>query len=77
MDLLEFLTRYVVLPLCTIIATIGWFMLKKQDSRIDNLENRTMSTEKDVIEIKTEIRKDIQYMAEDIKDIKELLKSGK
>jgi hypothetical protein len=56
---------------------MGWRMIKKQDERIDSLEKRTNNTEKNVIEIKTEIRKDIQYMAEDIKEIKQLLKSDR
>jgi hypothetical protein len=77
MEVLEFIAKYLVLPLGTIICTMGWRMIKKQDERIDSLEKRTNNTEKNVIEIKTEIRKDIQYMAEDIKEIKQLLKSDR
>lgn len=76
MEVLEFVAKYLILPLGTIICTMGWRMLKKQDERIGTLESRTTDTEKNVIEIKTEIRKDIQYMAEDIKEIKQLLKSS-
>ncbi len=75
MDTLEFITRYLILPLSTVVCSMGWYMIKKQNDRIDAVEIRTNDTEKNVIEIRTEIRKDIQYMAEDIKDIKELLKS--
>lgn len=77
MEVFEFVAKYLVLPLGTIICTMGWRMLKKQDERIDALEARTNNTEKNVIEIRTEIRKDIQYMAEDIKEIKQLLKSDR
>jgi hypothetical protein len=77
MEVFEFVAKYLILPLGTIICTMGWRMLKKQDERIDALEARTNNTEKNVIEIRTEIRKDIQYMAEDIKEIKQLLKSDR
>lgn len=77
MDVLEFIAKYLILPLGTIICSMGWYMIKKQNDRIDVLEERTNDTEKNVIEIRTEIRKDIQYMAEDIKEIKELLKAHK
>lgn len=75
MDILEFVAKYLVLPLGTIICTLGWKMLKKQDERLDALETRSNDTEKNIIEIKTETRIYIQNMAEDIKEIKELLKS--
>ncbi len=77
MDVIEFITRYLILPLAMGICTMGWFMFRKQDRRLDVLENRTNDTEKEVIEMRTELRKDIQYMAEDVKDIKELLKARK
>lgn len=75
MEFTEFIAKYLLLPLGTIICSMGWYMIKKQNERIESLEKRTNETEKSVIEIKTEIRKDIQYMAEGIKDIKELLKT--
>jgi len=76
MEIFEFIARYIVLPLSTIICTMGWWMIRKLDERLDILESRTNNTEKEVIEIRTELRKDIQYMAEDIKEIKDLLKSN-
>lgn len=77
MDALEFIAKYLVLPVGTLICTVGWYMLKKQNERIEELETRTSVTEKTLIEIKVELRKDIQYMAEDIKEIKQLLKTNR
>ena len=74
---LEFVTKYVVAPLCTVVCSLGWHMFKKQDERMKCLESKMHETEKTVLELKTEIRKDIQYIASDIKDIKQLLKSLK
>jgi len=76
-DVMEFVAKYVLLPLGTIICTMGWRMLKKQDDRIEALESRTNDTEKNIIEIRTETRIYIQNMAEDIKEIKEILKHPK
>jgi hypothetical protein len=74
--LIEFTAKYVMLPLCTIVCTLGWYMFKKQDERMDALEKKVTSTEKEVIELRMEIRKDIQYIASDIKDIKQMLKNN-
>lgn len=76
METMEFVAKYIILPLCTIACTIGWHMIKKLESRMENIESRTILTEKDVIEIRTEIRKDIQYLAQDVREIKEILKSA-
>jgi hypothetical protein len=48
MEVLEFIAKYLVLPLGTIICTMGWRMIKKQDERIDSLEKRTNNTDKNV-----------------------------
>lgn len=69
MELLELILRYAIIPLLTIICTVGWSMYKKQDARIDNLEKRTNDTEKAVIEIRTEFK----FISRDIKEIKDLL----
>ena len=69
----EFFIRYLLAPLFTALLAGLWYMVKKQDGRIDELVNRTTVTEKDVIEIRTEIRKDIQYLAQDVKEIKDIL----
>lgn len=69
MEYLELVVKYTILPLLTIICTVGWSMYKKQDSRIDNLEKRTNDTEKAVIEIRTEFK----FISRDIKEIKDLL----
>ncbi len=62
---LELFLQYALVPL----ATVGWYMFKKQDTRLDNLEKRTTETEKAVIEIKTSFK----YVAEDIKEIKQMV----
>ncbi len=77
MDVMEFVARYLVLPLGTIICTMGWRMLKKQDERLDALEHRTNDTEKNVIEVRTETRIYIQNMVEDLKEIKDILKRSR
>jgi uncharacterized coiled-coil protein SlyX len=77
METVEFIAKYLILPLISIICTVVWRMYKKLDTRMDKLENRATNNEKEIIEIRTELRKDIQYMAEDVKEIKELLKSKK
>lgn len=70
---LDTLLRYVAFPLLTAICTVGWFMFKKHDARIDKIENSVFSTEKEVIEIRTAIRKDIQYLSQDVKEIKDMI----
>lgn len=69
MDLVELFLRYAIIPLATVICTLGWFMIKKQDFRIDNLEKRTNDIEKAVIEIQTEFK----YVSRDIKEIKTMI----
>lgn len=74
----DFFIRYIIVPLFSAIIAGMWYMIKRQDNKIDELANRTTNTEKDVIEIRTEIRKDIQYLAQDVKEIKDILiKSSK
>lgn len=68
-SLSDFLARYVIVPLITGITALGWYMFKKQDKRIDDLEKRTTETEKSSIEINTSFK----YIARDIKEIKELV----
>ncbi len=70
---LDTIIRFIVTPLLTIACTVVWFMIKKLDGRVDNLEQSSFNIEKDVIEIKTEIRKDIQYLSKDVKEIKDML----
>lgn len=65
MEFLELALKYAVVPLLTIICTMGWSMHKKQESRIDALEKRTNDTEKAVIEIKS----DVKYISKDIEKI--------
>ncbi len=72
MELNELLTtffKYGLLPLLTALCTVGWNMVKKQDTRLDNLEQRTSETEKAIIEIKTEFK----FISRDIKEIKDIL----
>lgn len=69
----DFFIRYVIVPLFSAIVAGMWYMIKRQDNKIDALENRTVEAEKDIIEIRTEIRKDIQYLAQDVKEIKDIL----
>lgn len=64
-EILKLFLQYALVPL----ATVGWYMFKKQDTRLDNLEKRTSETEKAVIEIKTEFK----YVSRDIKDIKNMV----
>lgn len=71
MEILEMVIRYAILPLLSVICTVGWALYKKHDMRLDTLENRQNDIEKVVIEIKTEFK----YISRDIKEIKELLKS--
>ncbi len=66
---LEVFFKYILLPLLTAICTMGWHMMKKQDTRIDHLEARTSETEKAIIEIKTEFK----FISRDIKEIKDIL----
>ncbi len=64
-QLLEIILRYAVAPLLAVV----WYMFKKQDNRIDNLEKRTTDVEKTLIEIRTEFK----YVSKDISDIKHIL----
>lgn len=69
MEWLEPLLRYAILPMLTVIGTLGWSMYKKHDVRLDNLEKKTNDIEKAVIEIKSEFK----YVSRDIKEIKVIL----
>lgn len=64
-QLLELGLRYAVAPLLAVV----WYMFKKQDTRIENLEKRTTDVEKTLIEIRTDFR----YITKDISDIKHIL----
>lgn len=63
--------RYAILPLLSVICTVGWALYKKHDTRLDAIESRQNNMEKVIIEIKTEFK----YISRDIKEIKELLKT--
>lgn len=65
-QLLELALRYAVAPLLAVV----WYMFKKQDNRIENLEKRTTDVEKTLIEIRTDFR----YITKDISEIKDILK---
>ncbi len=65
MEVLTLVLQYAVAPL----AVLGWFMFKKQDMRIDNLERRTNDLDRAIAKIETEL----QYISRDIKDIKSSL----
>ena len=69
----DFFIRYILVPLFSALIAGMWYMIKRQDNKIDALEKRTIDSEKDIIEIRTEIRKDIQYLAQDVKEIKDIL----
>lgn len=74
----DFFLHYIIVPLFSAVIAGLWYMIKRQDSKIDELANRTTDSEKDIIEIRTEIRKDIQYLAQDVREIKDMLiKSSK
>lgn len=74
----DFILRYVIVPLFSALIWGLWYMIQRQDRKITELEDRTIDAEKDIIEIRTEIRKDIQYLAQDVKEIKDMLiKSSK
>lgn len=72
-NFLDFVAKYILLPVVSALGTLAWRMHIRMDERMTVLETRTNSTEKDLIEVRTEIRKDIQYLAQDVKEIKELL----
>ena len=73
MDFSEILIRYILLPLLTAICTMGWYMFKKHDSRLEHLENRTNESEKTQVQINTAFK----YLSQDLQEIKDLIKELK
>jgi len=69
MDLGDFVLRYVLIPTLTLIGTVTWYIYKKQDVKIDSLEQRINLLEKAYIESKTEFK----FVSRDIREIKEIL----
>jgi hypothetical protein len=69
----EFLMRYVIFPLITALTGLGWWMFKKQAKELDEVKSRTNQTEKDIVRIMQRADTEFQYMARDIKDIKQLV----
>lgn len=55
--------QWFVAPLAVVI----WWVFKKQDVRIENLEKRANDLEKTIARIETEL----QYIGRDIKEIKD------
>ena len=68
MELSDFFKLFLQYGLVPLVA-LGWYMFKKQDTRLENLEMRTSETEKAIIEIKTEFK----FISRDIKEIKDIL----
>lgn len=65
MEVITLLLKYAVAPL----AVVVWYMLKKHDDRLDQLEKRTNNMEKVIAKIETEIH----FIGRDIKEIKTIL----
>ena len=70
MDIAEFFIRYMILPLLTILCTGGWYMYKKHDERLCDLEKRAQKTEHALVEIQTSFK----YVSENIQEIKDDVK---
>ena len=68
--IIQLILQYALAP----VAAMGWYMLKKQESRVEDVEYRTNAAEKSLIELKAEVQSDIKYMSRDIKEIKEMLR---
>lgn len=64
-QIIDMFLKYALAPLVAVI----WYMFKKQDSRIDNLEKRMSDSEKTLIELRTEFK----YIRADIASIKDML----
>lgn len=64
-QLIELVLKYALAPLLAVV----WYMFKKQDNRIDQLEKRTTDVEKTLIEIRTEFK----YVSKDIHEIKHMI----
>lgn len=65
LEIFKFIMQFAVLP----IATITYWFVKKQDNRIDNLEQRANHMENTIAKIETELR----YISRDIAEIKTLI----
>lgn len=64
-QLLDIFLKYALAPLAAMI----WYMFKKQDGRIEQLEKRMTDNEKTLIELRTEFK----YIRQDIASIKDML----
>lgn len=64
-SILDVFLKYALAPLAAVI----WYMFKKQDSRIENLESRMNNNEKTLIELRTEFK----FIREDIAEIKSMV----
>ena len=64
-QLIDVFLKYALAPLVAIV----WYVFKKQDSRIEQLEIRMNDSEKTLIELRTEFK----FIREDIAEIKNLL----
>lgn len=69
----EFLLKYVISPLIVGLATLGYGMFKKQQKELDETKERVSQAEKDVVRIVQRADTEFQYMARDLKEIKELV----
>lgn len=69
----ELLSKYIVFPALSAVATIGWFMFKKHDVTLDLLHEEVETLKKDIAEVKTEIKTEFKYIARDIREIKDML----
>ena len=72
-SVVEFLSKYVIIPLVTGIASLGWYVVKKQNDRLDTLKAEVDNMKQEIAEIKTEIKTEFKYISRDIKEVKELL----
>lgn len=68
-DVLKFVVQYAVAP----FAIMVWSMHKKQDSRIERLEDDTQISKQDIIELKATFNQDVKYMSKNIDEIKEII----
>ena len=73
----EFLLKYIILPLLTALATLGFWAFKMVKKELDETKKRTDQIEKDVVQIRQVAETEFKYMSRDIKEQKDDIKEIK
>lgn len=73
----EFLLKYVILPLLTGLATLGFWAFKMVKNDLDDTKKRTDQLEKELVQVRQVAETEFKYISRDIKEQKDDIKEIK